>query len=115
MVHVGIAHTFMVSAGVVRTRGGGGRKKFLVPAYSYFFVGYPQRRGGGVATKKNSREIFLRAPKPEISSTLPHLFGFGRCKEDIFKVTINVSSDMGAQRPPVCSGCNAAPTVASYR
>ena len=43
----------------------------------------PEERGWG--TKKKSREIFFHTPKPEISSTLPHLFGFGRCKEDMFQ------------------------------
>ena len=28
--------------------------------------------------KKKFARSFLRTPKPEISSTLPHLFGFGR-------------------------------------
>ena len=61
---------------------GGGRKKFLVPAYSFFFGGYPPKGGG--TNKKFARKIF-RTPKAEISLTLPHVFGFGRCKEDIFQ------------------------------
>ena len=56
--------------------GGGVEKKVLVPAYSCFF-------GGGGSKKMH--KICFRTPKPEISSTLPHLFGFGRCKEDIFQ------------------------------
>ena len=35
--------------------------------------------------KQNSRKNLFRAPKPEISLTLPHVFGFGRCKEGIFQ------------------------------
>ena len=46
-------------------QGGGVEKKFLVPAYNFFFGGYP-RRGRGVR-KKNSRENFFRTRKPEIS------------------------------------------------
>ena len=40
------------------------KKKFLVLAYCFFSGGYP-RRGRGV--QKNSREIFIKPPKPEIS------------------------------------------------
>ena len=69
-------------------------KIFLAPTYSFFFRGNPRGGGGGGGVQKN-RKIFFRTPKPEISSTLTHLFGFGRCKEDIFKVTIDVSADMG--------------------
>ena len=63
--------------------GGGGRKKSLVPAYNFFFRGYPRRGEGGV--QKRIAQNFFAGPKPEISSTLPHLFGFGRCKEDSFQ------------------------------
>ena len=92
---------------------GAEEKKFLVPAYSFFFGGYP-RRGRGVR-KKNSHEFFFRTPKPEISLSLPHVFGFGRCKEGIFQGNHGYFSRYGwhlclrAQRPPVCSGCSAAP------
>ena len=58
--------------------GGGGRKKNPGTGVQLFF------RGGG-GTKKKLREILFWTPKAEIFSTLPHLFGFGRCKEDIFE------------------------------
>ena len=76
----------------VMCRGGGGdswsrRTSFLGRGY--------RRRGGG-GTKKFARNFFPQffsgPEKPEISSTLPHLFGFGRV---FFKVTIDVSADMG--------------------
>ena len=99
---------------VRQSRGGGGRKKFLLPAHSFFFRGVFPRGGGGLR-KKNLRENFFRTPKPEISLTLPHLFGFGRCKEGIFQGNHGYFSRYGwylclrAQRPPICSGCSAAP------
>ena len=71
--------------------------------------------GGGEYGKKNSREKFFRTPKPEISLSLPHVFGFGRCKEGIFQSNHGYFSRYGwclclrAQRPPVCSGCSAVP------
>ena len=40
-----------------KNQGGGGRKKFPVPAYSFFFGGYP-RRGKGVRQKKFARKFF---------------------------------------------------------
>ena len=40
-------------------RGGGGRKKFLVPAYSFFFPGVPPE-GGGV--QKKFARIFFQPP-----------------------------------------------------
>ena len=58
---------------------------------------------------------FFRTPKPEISLSLPHVFGFGRCKEGIFQGNHGYFSRYGwylclrAQRPAVCSGCSAAP------
>ena len=63
--------------------GGGGEEKNSWYRRTAFFSGGTPRGGGG--TEKNSRENFFQAPKTEISSTLPHLFGFGRCKEDIFQ------------------------------
>ena len=59
-------------------------KNFLVPAHSLFFGGGPPEEGGE-GPGKNLHQIFFRTPKPEICSTLPHLFRFGRCKEAIFQ------------------------------
>ena len=36
----------MGSKFVAMPRGGGGRKKILIPAYNFFFRVYPRRRGG---------------------------------------------------------------------
>ena len=47
-----------------------------------FFRGVPPEGGGG--TKKKFAKFF-RTPKPGISLSLPHVFGFGRCKEGIFQ------------------------------
>ena len=100
----------------LQSRGGGGeKKKSPVPAYSFFFGGVPPEGGGGGGRKKNSRENFFRTPKPEISLSLPHVFGFGRCKEGIFQGNHGYFSRYGwylclrAQRPSVCSSCSAAP------
>ena len=92
---------------------GGGRKKIPGTGVQLFFRGVPPEGEGG--TKKNSRKNFFRTPKSEISLSLPHVFGFGRCKEGIFQSNHAYFSRYGwclclrAQRPPVCSGCNAAP------
>ena len=79
-----------------------------------FFGAYPQRGRGGGYGKKNWGENFLRTPKREISLSLPHVFGFGRCREGIFQGNHGYFSRYGwyfcfrAERPPVCSGYSAA-------
>ena len=104
---------WMWSPGTLCGQGGGVQIKFPVLAYSFFFSGGTPGKGGGY--EKNSREKFFQTPKPEISLTLPHVFGFGRCKEGIFQGNHGYLSRYGwylclrAQRPPVCSGYNAAP------
>ena len=69
---------------VTLARGGGVEKKIPGTGVQLFLGGEipPEEEGGEY--KKNLHKIFS-TPKPEISSTLPHLFGFGRCKEDIFQ------------------------------
>ena len=61
------------------------------------------------------RDKFFRTLKPEISLSLPHVFGIGRCKEGIFQSNHGYFGRYGwylrlrAQRPPVSSGCSVAP------
>ena len=92
---------------------GRGIRKITGTGVQLFFRGVPPEGEGG--TKKNSRENFSRTPKPEVSLSLPHVFGFRRCKEGIFQSNHGYFSRYGwyfslrAQRPPVCSGCSAAP------
>ena len=82
----------------------------------FFFWGVPPEGGGGGGVmKKNSREKFSGPQNLKFSLSLPHVFGFGRCKEGIFQGNHGYFSRYGwylclrAQRPPVCSGCSAAP------
>ena len=75
-------------------QGGGGYKKIPGTGVQLFFRGVPLEEGG-VGYKKNSREIFLEAPKPEISSTLPTSLGLEGTRRIFFKVTIDVSANMG--------------------
>ena len=71
-------------------------------------------RGGGGYGKKIAQKFFP-TPKRDISLSLRHVFGFGRCKEGIFQSNHGYFSQDGcylclrAQRPPVCSGCSVAP------
>ena len=64
--------------------GEGVEKNFPRTGVLLFIWEVPIKEGGGVR-KKDSHEIFFGSPKPEISSTLPHLFGFGKCKDDVFQ------------------------------
>ena len=75
-----------------RSTEGGWRKNLGTGAQLFFRGLSPEGEGG---TKKNWRENFFGTPKPEIFLSLPHVFGFGRCKEGIFKVTMDISTDMG--------------------
>ena len=61
--------------------GGGVEKNSWYRRTALFSGGTPGGGGGGVRKKFT----FFRTPKPEISSTLPQLCGFGRCKENIFQ------------------------------
>ena len=59
-----------------------------------FFRGVPpEGRGGGYG--KKSREIFFRTPKPEIPQLYPISLGLEGARRIFFKVTIDVSADMG--------------------
>ena len=80
------------SAFVLYQKQGRGRKKFLVPAYSFGGGGYPRRRGGGVR-KKIRAKIFSRTQNLKFAQLYPtSLEGARRI---FFKATIEVSADMG--------------------
>ena len=53
-------------------RGGGVEKNILVPAYSFFFEGYPWRRGGRY---ENSHEIFSGPQNLKFPKLYPNSLG----------------------------------------
>ena len=74
---------FLLMFGEDDLGGGGVEKISWYRRTAYFSGGIPG--GGGGRYKEKVRAKFFLDPIPEICSTLPHLFGFGRCKEDSFQ------------------------------
>ena len=72
-------------------KGGGIEKKSLVPAYSFFIGGTPGGGGGG-GRKKFARNFFLVMKFPQL---YPTSLGLEGARRIFFKVTIDVSADMG--------------------
>ena len=88
------------------------RKKIPDTTVAFFFGGYP-RRGMGVR-KKNLRENFSGPQKLKIFDFYHTFLNVEGARRIPFKVFIQILADMGgicvwARRPPVCSGCTAAP------
>ena len=74
-------------------RQGGGRKKFLVPPWHFFFRGYPQRGGGGAKIK--FCENFPGSKNLGFLEIHPNPLSLGGARRILFKVSIDILADMG--------------------
>ena len=73
---------------------GGVEKNSWYLRTAFFFAGYPRRRGGG-GTKKNLRQIFSGPQNLKFPQLYPTSLGLEGARRIFFKVTIDVSADMG--------------------